>query len=78
MHPNAHQSAAFPVPVQRIVSGARYSGVPQNDIAAISSMFSLLSPKSVILAYPSASIRTFSGFKLTLYDLLSISYSLFM
>jgi len=47
------------------ISGAKYSGVPQNDFALeLSDIFSLLKPKSVIFIYPSEPIRTFSGFKL--------------
>ena len=70
-----------------MTSGAKYSGVPQNDLALeLSEIFSLLKPKSVIFIYPSRLIRTFSGFKLYnikliniyIYYLLSIDYIIFM
>ena len=65
MEPNDHQSTAWPWPFPYIISGAKYSGVPQNDLALLlSEIFSLLSPKSVIFIYPSLFIKTFSGFKL--------------
>ena len=48
-----------------IVTGARYSGVPQTLLASFGVFtLSLDNPKSAILTYPSASISTFSGFKL--------------
>ena len=65
MEPNDHQSTACPCPLPSIISGAKYSGVPQNDLALLlSEMFSLLKPKSVIFIYPSLFINTFSGFRL--------------
>lgn len=54
----------FPCPFFSITSGARYSGVPQREKAELSHTFLLESPKSVILIYPSISIKIFSGFKL--------------
>ena len=49
MQPNDHQSTANPCPLFSIISGAKYSGVPQNDFALLlSDIFSLLNPKSVI------------------------------
>jgi len=33
--PKLHQSAAFPCPVQARVSGAKYSGVPQKELASV-------------------------------------------
>jgi hypothetical protein len=57
-----------------MTSGARYSKVPQRllakpepllfEAANVWYIFSLESPKSVILANPSRSMRIFSGFKL--------------
>ena len=68
IEPKDHQSTAWPCPFPSIISGAKYSGVPQNDLALLlSEMFSLLNPKSVIFIYPSLFIRTFSGFKLNFY-----------
>ena len=65
MDPKLHQSTACPCPFPSIISGAKYSGVPQKDFALLlSEIFSLLKPKSVILIYPSLFIRTFSGFRL--------------
>jgi len=65
MAPKLHQSTACPCPFPSIISGARYSAVPQNDLALLLSLiFSLLNPKSVIVIYPSMFIRTFSGFRL--------------
>jgi hypothetical protein len=49
MEPKDHQSTACPWPFPSIISGAKYSGVPQNDLALLlSDIFSLLNPKSVI------------------------------
>ena len=65
IEPKLHQSTACPWPLPSTISGAKYSGVPQNDFALeLSDIFSLLKPKSVIFIYPSEPIRTFSGFKL--------------
>ncbi len=67
MAPKLHQSTALPWPVPLIISGAKYSGVPQKELVELlSSIFSFDKPKSVILIYPSLSINTFSGFKLKL------------
>ena len=46
-NPSAHQSTPLPWPLERIVSGARYSGVPQR-VHVRSSIF-LANPKSQIL-----------------------------
>ena len=49
IEPKLHQSTACPCPFASIISGAKYSGVPQNDLALVlSEIFSLLKPKSVI------------------------------
>lgn len=48
--PIDHQSTAFPCPFLFIISGANYSGVPQNENADFASITpSLQKPKSVIL-----------------------------
>ena len=54
--PSDHQSTARPWPVRFKISGARYSGVPQNENAPVSSsrMFSFDSPKSVRRTLPVA------------------------
>ena len=65
MQPTLHQSTALPWPFLSQISGARYSGVPHKVLASwFVLIFSFDSPKSVSLAYPSLSIRTFSGFRL--------------
>ena len=59
MAPSDHQSAALPWPVRVRISGARYSGVPQNECAEMLSMMpSLLSPKSVNSTLPDSSNST--------------------
>jgi hypothetical protein len=63
-----HQSTPLSWPTPEIISGARYSGVPQNEnvfspLPLFESIACLLKPKSVILRFPSESRRTFSGFK---------------
>ena len=46
------------------VSGDKYSGVPQKDMASLSEItFPFVRPKSVSSIYPSEMINTFSGFK---------------
>jgi len=63
-HPNDQRSTGYPCPDLFMISGANYSGVPQKLLVSyISFILHLLSPKSVILHYPSESISTFSGFK---------------
>ena len=57
-HPPAHQSTPLPCPLLRIVSGARYSGVPQS--VQVWSLIYLAKPKSHILTKPLASSSTFS------------------
>jgi len=62
--PSAHQSTDFPYPsfVPLIISGARYSGVPQSvKVRSLSSF--LANPKSAILIFPSLSISRFSGLR---------------
>jgi hypothetical protein len=64
MQPKVHQSVGFPCPYFKRISGARYSGVPHMEKASVSEkMFIFESPKSVILIYPKASIKTFSGLR---------------
>ena len=78
IEPKLHQSTACPCPLPSIISGAKYSGVPQNDLALLlSEIFSLLKPKSVILIYPSLFISTFSGFKLN-YNLYNYKLTLYI
>ena len=64
MQPKDHQSVDFPCPFLDKISGERYSGVPQKLVASFPVIDSFDNPKSVILAYPSEPINTFSGFKL--------------
>ena len=60
-----------------IISGAKYSGVPQKELVELlSSIFSFDNPKSVILIYPSLSISTFSGFKLKFLNFLLSVYNI--
>jgi hypothetical protein len=48
-----------------MTSGAKYSGVPQTEKASLVPLtFFFERPKSVILIYPSMSMRTFSGLRL--------------
>ena len=64
-HPNVHQSKGLPCPYFIKTSGARYSGVPHTENASLSVLiFFFDKPKSVILIYPSLSMRTFSGLRL--------------
>ncbi len=61
--PNDHQSQDLLCPSPVIISGAKYSGVPQNDIAFSLSFNIFAIPKSASFKYPSSSNRIFSGFK---------------
>ena len=47
----------------RMISGAKYSGVPHRLCSSSPDAFSFDSPKSVILMCPSASSSRFSGFR---------------
>lgn len=64
--PKHHQSTGFPCPNLYKTSGAKYSGVPHTDIALLSFISILESPKSASRTYPSASRRMFSGLRLIL------------
>lgn len=48
MHPKVHQSAVLPYPFFNIISGAKYSGVPQIELASFYFTFKRDKPKSVI------------------------------
>ena len=62
--PRHHQSTSIRCPIFLMISGARYSGVPQMEVADSSEPSILESPKSVSLIYPTLSMMIFSGFKL--------------
>jgi hypothetical protein len=47
-----HQSTAWKCPSPLMISGARYSGVPQNDVARLLSEATLARPKSAKQMYP--------------------------
>ena len=48
--PKVHQSTAFPCPILKRISGAKYSGVPHTDDASLPPFtFILERPKSVTL-----------------------------
>lgn len=72
--PRHHQSTSIPCPFLRIISGAKYSDVPQIESAFYSFARIFDSPKSVNLIYPNLSRMTFSAFKLNR----GIGYSLQM
>jgi len=62
--PSAHKSTDLPYPrvVPLMISGARYSGVPQSvKVLSLSSF--LANPKSAIFIFPSLSISRFSGLR---------------
>jgi hypothetical protein len=59
--PRAHQSTDLPWPLDWMISGARYSGVPQR--VQVRSSTILAKPKSVILTCPAELIRRFSGLR---------------
>lgn len=59
--PNAHQSTALLWPLDWIISGAKYSGVPHS--VHVRSFNFLANPKSVIFRCPSLSSSRFSGFR---------------
>ena len=59
--PSAHQSTGAPWGMCEIISGARYSGVPQRVVER--SEAEVVSPKSMSRTRPSASMTTFSGFR---------------
>jgi len=45
--PSAHQSTGFPCPLPVTISGAIYSGVPQNEVVVYSPATILANPKSM-------------------------------
>ena len=73
MQPKHHQSTSIPWPYLRMISGAKYSGVPQIVVAFWSLFYNILeSPKSVSFIYPVWSIIMFYGFKLNIFILYSL------
>ena len=61
--PIPHKSTSLVCPFLSITSGAMYSGVPANVLDLSEGFWkSLLSPKSVILMWPSSPTKIFSGF----------------
>lgn len=63
--PKHQQSTALPWPSFLMISGARYSGVPQTENKSRSPKILLQErPKSVSLMYPCASINMFQGLRL--------------
>jgi len=57
----AHQSTPLLCPLDWMISGARYSGVPQSVYVRSSTIFA--NPKSVIFTCPFAVSSRFSGFR---------------
>ena len=61
--PKAYQSTEWLYPLLYIISGAIYSGVPQNVYVLSHGFNFLINPKSASFKYPFDAIKTFSGLR---------------
>jgi hypothetical protein len=61
--PKAYQSTEWQYPLFCTISGAIYSGVPQNVYVLSQGFNFLINPKSASFKYPFEATKTFSGLR---------------